>query len=278
MNLQELIERGLSEDLPRGDLTTDKLNLAPFPGRAQLLAKEDLVLAGKSLFEETMRFLDSQVQFHWLFKEGDVVLNRQTVCTIQGDLLKLLRAERVALNFLGHLSGIATLTRCFVEKVAHTDCKILDTRKTLPLYRELEKEAVRIGGGTNHRMNLSEAVMIKDNHIRAAGSLSKAVENIRENYLGPITLECSTLGDVSEAVKLKVERILLDNMDTPMMQEARKMIPKTTEVEASGNMSLERVHEVAELGVDFISVGALTHSAPSADFSLLFNWARDSKP
>lgn len=272
MDLRQLIENAYAEDIPQGDVTTDHLGLKERLGDAQLIAKEDLVLAGRNCFEECVHFIDPDAQLRWQFNEGDFLLDRQTVCWIRGDLIKLLRAERVALNFLGRLSGIATLTRCYVQETRGTKCKILDTRKTTPMHRALEKAAVRAGGGFNHRMSLSDAVLIKDNHIRAVGSLSGAIQAVRKNFSGPVEVECRTLEEVRDAVDERVERILLDNMSTPDMLNARGMIPAIIEVEASGNMSVARIKEAAETGVDFISVGALTHSAPCADFSLMFDW------
>jgi nicotinate-nucleotide pyrophosphorylase (carboxylating) len=272
MKLAELIQQAYAEDMPQGDLTTDSLNVKERLGRARLLAKEDLVLAGREVFEACVRHISPTTDFNWQFKDSDLVLNKQTVCWLKGNLIELLKAERVALNFLGRLSGIASLTRCFVQEAQGTKCKILDTRKTTPLYRSLEKKAVRAGGGHNHRMNLSESILLKDNHLRAVGGLAQAVAAVRETYSGFIEVECSTLEEVKTAVELRVSRILLDNMSTALMHEARQMIPAIIEVEASGNMNLKRIREVAETGVDFISVGALTHSAPCADFSLLFEW------
>jgi nicotinate-nucleotide pyrophosphorylase (carboxylating) len=272
MNLIDLIQAALREDMPRGDLTTDSLALAPRFGQARLIAKEDLVLSGTLAFEQTMLALDPGVKVQWHFKEGDAVLNRQIICHITGDLMQVLKAERVALNFIGHLSGIATLTRRFVREVEHTKTKILDTRKTLPGYRDLEKRAVAHGGGHNHRYNLSDAILIKDNHILVAGTLSKAVQRIREHTPAPIEVECASMEEVREAVGMKVERILLDNMKNDSIRQALDLIPEEIAVEASGNMSVERVRSVAELGVDFISVGAITHSAPTADVSLMFDW------
>lgn len=276
--IDDLITEALSEDMPDGDLTTDSLFDQPVFGNARLIAKEDLVLSGLDLFERTIRRLAPEMVFRWQFKNGDFVIERQTLCLLQGDLVGLLKAERVALNFLGRLSGIATLTRCFVNQVKHTSCAILDTRKTTPTLRALEKEAVRDGGGTNHRMNLSRAVLIKDNHLRAAGGLTATVDKLRRKTQVPVEVECTTLDEVEEAVELRVERILLDNMSNDMMGDALSRIPATIQTEASGNMTLERVKSVAELGVDFISIGALTHSAPTADISLLFEWpAREAK-
>jgi nicotinate-nucleotide pyrophosphorylase (carboxylating) len=268
----DLIQAALREDMPKGDLTTDSLALVPRFGQAKLIAKEDLVLSGTMPFERTMLAMDPNAKVQWHFKEGDLILDRQTICHITGDLIQILKAERVALNFIGHLSGIATLTRCFVEKVKHTECKIIDTRKTMPAYRELEKKAVVHGGGQNHRFGLSDAILIKENHITVAGGLTKAVERVRQHSKEKIEVECATLDDVKDAVRMKVERVLLDNMPNDMMAKALEMMPEEMLAEASGNMKLDRVKAVAELGVDFISVGAITHSAPTADVSLLFDW------
>jgi nicotinate-nucleotide pyrophosphorylase (carboxylating) len=272
MTLMDLIQAALREDMPRGDLTTDSLALAPRFGQARLIAKEDLILSGTLPFEQTMLALDPVCKVQWHFKEGDLVLNRQVICHISGDLIQVLKAERVALNFVGHLSGIATLTRCFVKEIEKTSTKILDTRKTLPGHRDLEKRAVTHGGGVNHRYNLSDAVLVKDNHILVAGGLGKAVGRIREHTKERIEVECSTLEEVKEAVALKVEHILLDNMSNEVIVDALKLIPNEIVTEASGNMSVKRVRSVAELGVNYISVGAITHSAPTADVSLLFDW------
>ena len=272
MTLIDLIKAALREDMPRGDLTTESLALGARYGQARLIAKEDLVLSGTLAFEQTMLALDPNAKVQWHFKEGDLILDRQVLCHITGDLMQLLKAERVALNFVGHLSGIATLTRCFVKEVEHTKTKILDTRKTLPGYRELEKKAVTHGGGHNHRFNLSEAVLIKDNHILVAGGLSNAVRRIKEHTNQPIEVECTNLEEVREAIAAGVARILLDNMSNALMAQSLEIIPKDVSTEASGNMTVGRVGKIAELGVDFISVGAITHSAPTADISLLFDW------
>jgi nicotinate-nucleotide pyrophosphorylase (carboxylating) len=272
MTLQDLIKAAIKEDMPKGDVTTESLALLPRQGRAKLIAKEDLVLSGTGPFEQAMNALDPQVRVQWHFEEGQSILKKQILCTIQGDLIQVLKAERIALNFLGHLSGIATLTRRFVQQIAHTKTQILDTRKTLPGYRELEKRAVVHGGGNNHRFNLSEAILIKDNHIAIMGGIQGAVTRIRQHSDKPIEVEARSLEEVKEAVNMEVRRILLDNMSNEMLKEALALIPEEIETEASGNMKLDRVASVAELGVDYISVGALTHSAPSADVSLMFDW------
>lgn len=272
MTLHELIKAALKEDMPKGDLTTESLALLPRIGKARLIAKEDIVLSGTGPFEQVMHALENNVRLLWQFEEGDLILKNQIICTIHGDLIQILKAERIALNFLGHLSGISTYTRCFVQKVAHTKTKILDTRKTLPGYRDLEKRAVVHGGGVNHRLNLSDAILIKDNHISLMGGITPAVTRTRIHTQKPIEVESRNIEDVKESVKIGVQRILLDNMNNEAIKEALKHIPANIETEASGNMSLDRVASVADLGVNYISVGALTHSAPCADVSLMFDW------
>lgn len=272
MTLLELIQAALKEDMPRGDITTESLALTPRQGIARLIAKEDIVLSGTAAFEQTIHALEQNAKIKWHFEEGDSILNKQIICTIQGDLIQILKAERIALNFLGHLSGISTFTNKFVKKVNHTKTKILDTRKTLPGYRELEKRAVVHGGGVNHRHNLSQAILIKDNHIAVMNGITNAVKRTREHSQLPIEVEARTIDDVKEAVQIKVNRILLDNMNNDLIKESLKIIPSAVQTEASGNMNLDRVQSVAELGVDFISVGALTHSAPCADISMMFDW------
>ncbi len=272
MTLTDLIEQALLEDMPAGDLTTDNLGLGSRPGTARLVAKEDLVLSGQKLFELAVLQMDKEAQLKWMFTDSDLVLKGQNICLIRGDLVQLLKAERVGLNFLGRLSGIATLTRCYVDRVAHTQTKILDTRKTTPGFRELEKKAVRDGGGTNHRMHLSAAVLIKENHARAVGSLKESIRRVRSEVRTPIEVEAHSLDDVVVAVEARVARVLLDNMSNEQLREALQRIPPGIETEASGNMNLDRVAGVAELGVTYISVGALTHSAPAADVSLQFDW------
>lgn len=272
MTTVELIKAALKEDMPAGDITTESLAVRPREGEAVLKAKSDIVLSGSPVFEQAIQILEPNARLKWLFEEGDIIYQGQNICSIEGNLIQILKAERVALNFLGKLSGIATYTRKFVKAVEGTRTRILDTRKTTPLYRDLEKKAVTHGGGLNHRFNLSDAILIKDNHISLAGGITNAVERIRNNCELKIEVEASNLEQVHECVNLKVDRILLDNMSNALLTEVLKYIPSTIKTEASGNMTLERVRSVAELNVDFISVGALTHSAPNADISLLFDW------
>lgn len=275
MTLDALIAEAFKEDLPGPDLTTDHLTIKEMNGNAFLVAKADLKLSGTEFFKKSIAYISPKSQIRWFFKDGDIVLNQQKVASIQGNLLEILKAERVALNFLCHFSGIATLTHRFVSACDdRSKLKILDTRKTLPLYREWQKKAVLDGGGVNHRLNLSTGIMIKENHIRVAGSIRAAVEQVRSHSREPIVVEVSNLDEVRQAVEMKVERLLLDNMNNDMIQQSLELIPDSVETEASGNMSLERVRSLSQIdGLDFISVGALTHSAPVADLSLLFLWS-----
>lgn len=272
MTLLELIHAALKEDMPQGDITTESLAQRPRRGRARLKAKEDLILSGSDAFEQTMQLLEPNCSIKWNFNDGESLLKGQIICSIEGDLIQILKAERVALNFLGHLSGIATLTNRFVKKVEGTKTKILDTRKTTPGFRELEKRAVVHGGGVNHRMNLSTSILVKDNHIALMGGITKAITRIREHSTLPIEIETRTLQEVQEALAMNAKHLLLDNMNNDMLQQALTLIPEDVITEASGNMNLERVQSVAQLGVTYISVGALTHSAPCADVSLMFLW------
>lgn len=272
MNIFEVIELAFKEDLPQGDITTDSLAVKNYPGTAKVIAKSDLILSGQDIFERCIKHMDPKAQIKWLFEDGKIILSKQTICTIKGNLIDIVKAERVALNFLGKLSGIATLTRRYANEVRNTDTKILDTRKTTPLFRDLEKKAVLDGGGKNHRKNLSDEVMIKENHVRIAQSLEKAIDQIRSQTKKFMTVEAHSLEDVEICVQKGVNRILLDNMDIETLKEALEKIPSHIETEASGNMTLDRVGKVAATGVNYISVGALTHSAPTADISMIFDW------
>lgn len=270
--IAEMIKYAFEEDLPDGDLTTDSLEKKDYPGKAKLIAKEDLVLSGLTLFEQSIKYIEPNAEVKFYFNDSDFVLKGQTVAVIEGNLIEILKAERVALNFLGHLSGIASLTKCFVQAAEGTKCKILDTRKTMPLYRALEKKAVADGGGTNHRMNLSDAILIKENHIHVAGGLGSAIQRAKSHTNSSIEIEVKSLEEVKKVLKFSVNRMMFDNMSTEEMKEALAIMPASIESEASGNMTVERVKEVSKIGVNFISVGAITHSAPNADLSLLFNW------
>ena len=268
-----LIDLALAEDRGPGDWTTRWIVSARTKASAEIVAKEDGVIAGLALASAVFLRLDPRVEFEATVSDGDRVSNGQVVCTIRGPARAILTGERTALNFLQRLSGIATATRRYVDAIAGTRTRILDTRKTTPAWRILEKGAVRAGGGENHRVGLFDMVLIKENHAAIAGGIEEAVRRVRDaNTKGlRIEVEARNLDEVRTALDARVDRVLLDNMDTQMIREAVRMIRKRAtgvEIEASGNMTLERVREVAEAGVDYISVGAITHSARALDLSL----------
>jgi nicotinate-nucleotide pyrophosphorylase (carboxylating) len=274
--LRDLVARALAEDIGSGDVTSEATIPQDARGRARIVQKQPGVAFGLGAVAETMRQCGVE-DVDNLVVEGqwrDGVPSEITLAT--GPAAALLAAERTALNFLGHLSGIATLTARFVEAVAGTGARILDTRKTTPGLRTLEKAAVAAGGGTNHRMGLYDAVLIKENHIALSGGLAKAVHACRSAHPQlPVEVECRNLDEVAYALGTGADRLLLDNMDRETLRAAVAL--RDTEsprgggptLEASGGVSLETVRAIAESGVDFISVGALTHSAPTLDFSLL---------
>ncbi len=268
--IARLITLALEEDIGRGDATT----LATIPpdqtAHGKITAKADVTIAGLPLTLMVLQQVDQTAGLRLLVEEGARVSKGEVVVELWGAAAGLLTAERTLLNFLQHVSGVATLTRQFVDAVAGTNCDIIDTRKTLPGFRLLDKYAVVQGGGKNHRLGLDDGVLIKDNHIAVCGGVGAAVRQARRQA-SPwlrIEVECTTLEEVHEALDAQADIILLDNMTTALMGEAVQDINKRALVEASGNMSLDRVREVAETGVDFISVGALTHSAPAADLSM----------
>jgi len=268
--IKQIIRFALEEDLGEGDMTTDAVIGPEMRGAAGLLAREELVLAGMPVFEQVFKELGSQIEFEEYFKEGDLVPAGEKVCLITGSLALILKGERTALNFLQRMSGIATLTRQYVEKVGSSKVRILDTRKTVPGHRWLDKYAVRTGGGTNHRFGLYDMILIKDNHIAAAGSITKAVKLARENAPQPLKVEVEVedLEGVEAALEAGADTIMLDNMDLKQMAKAADMVKGMAVVEASGGITLDTIKDVANTGVDLISVGALTHSPKAADFSL----------
>ncbi|MGE5174529.1 MAG: carboxylating nicotinate-nucleotide diphosphorylase [Betaproteobacteria bacterium] len=268
--LKDLIEKALAEDLGSGDVTSEATIRAESASVAVMMAKQDLVLAGLDVAREVFHYLDSAVQFTALAKDGDRIFAGTEIAKLTGNTRVLLAGERVALNLLQHLSGIATLTAKYVEQIKGLKVEVLDTRKTIPGLRQLEKYAVRMGGGRNHRFGLYDGVLIKDNHIKAAGSITKAVESVRKKdyHLLKIEVETKTLDEVRETLAAGADIIMLDNMSIDMMREAVKLIAGRALVEASGNVTLETIRAIAETGVDFISSGSLTHSAPAADISM----------
>jgi len=266
---QELIDRGLKEDIGTGDLST-RILPEDLTGVAKLYAKQKGVVAGLWLAEQVFQRVDSRISVHRLFKDGDEVNIGGVVLDLSGPLSSILQGERTALNFLQHLSGIATATKQAVDQVAGLSISIVDTRKTLPGWRALQKYAVRVGGGRNHRFGLYDAVMLKDNHLAAVGGLVEAVNRIKAQigHMTKIEVECETMEQVQEAVTCGVDVIMLDNMDLVEMRQAVQYIDKRAIVEASGGMGGKHLREVAETGVDLISIGALTHSVQALDFSL----------
>jgi len=270
IEVDELIEMALREDIGSGDITTSSIVRTPLRATAQLVAEERLILAGIDIFRQVYKKLDPDLKLIKHFEDGDEVSQGSIIGEISGEASVILRGERVALNFLQRLSGIATLTHKFVMRVKSYPVKILDTRKTTPGWRALEKYAVKMGGGENHRLGLFDAVLIKDNHISAAGGIREAVRRVRAHVPNGFRIEVETrnLQEVREALDSGINTIMLDNMSVEMMREAVTMINKRVLVEASGSIRLDNVEEVAGTGVDFISVGALTHSSLAADIGL----------
>jgi nicotinate-nucleotide pyrophosphorylase (carboxylating) len=269
LEIKECILRALQEDLGSGDATTNSIVPETALMQGRIVAKQDGVIAGLEVAAAVFELLGGGVTFTAGVQDGQAVENRQLIASLEGPARALLSGERTALNFLGRMSGIATLTRRYVQAVAGTRAVILDTRKTAPGLRRLDKLAVRLGGGQNHRTGLYDMILIKDNHIDFAGSLPEAVRRARQANTGlEIEVEARTLEDVQAALELEVERILLDNMPPETMAEAVRLAGGRAKLEASGNITLENVRRAAESGVDYISTGALTHSVPVFDLSL----------
>lgn len=268
--IRNLVVRSLSEDIGSGDLTTRILFPKPIKAEAVIRAKQEGTLAGLAVARAVFKEVDPQLRFQSLAMDGDRVLPGTEVARIVGDGRSLLKGERVSLNFLQRLSGVATLTARFVKAVQGTKTKILDTRKTTPGLRDLEKYAVRVGGGQNHRMNLGDGILIKDNHLALAGNLNRAVREARRKAPRglKVEVEATNLKEVEEALSAKADWILLDNMTIPEMKEAVSLIKGRAITEVSGGIHLSNVAEIGAAGVTFISIGALTHSAPALDFSL----------
>lgn len=274
-HVERLIDMALDEDLKGGDATTDAIFGPDQRAEGTLLAKTDLVLAGSAVFTAVMQRMDPRVEVRWDARDGDSVTDRTTMAAISGPVRAILKGERTALNLLQRMCGVATLTRSYARELDGTDTNVTDTRKTLPGWRELDKYAVLCGGGRNHRYNLGGGVMIKDNHIAAAGSIVEAVRRVRA--LAPHTLkievEVDTIDQLDDAVGAGADIILLDNMDDATTAEAVKRAralagARPILLEASGGITIERLKSLAATGVDLISVGALTHSAKAADISL----------
>ena len=267
--VDKIIKDALIEDIPSEDITTNSIIDEKSISTVELLCKEEGIIAGLEIFKRVFDILGN-VEVDLYKCDGDKVYPKDKVGFLKGSTRNLLLGERIALNLLQRMSGIATLTNKFVKEINHTNAKLLDTRKTTPNLRILEKYSVKIGGGCNHRFNLSDGVMLKDNHISAAGGIKNAVELARKNssFVRKIEVETENLEMVKEALEAKVDIIMLDNMNLDLAKEAVKLINKRALTEFSGNVELSNIKEIAEIGVDYISVGALTHSAKILDFSM----------
>ena len=269
---EPVIRAALREDMPFGDVSCDAVLDGPRRAQVRLIAKQDGVICGLDVFERTFQLLDASAFFAADVQEGDEVRCGQDLGPVEGDVRALLSAERVALNFLQRMSGIATHTRAMAALLDGTGIRLVDTRKTTPGLRVFEKEAVRVGGAGNHRFCLSDGVMLKDNHLDAAGGITAAVAAARERapFVRKVEVEVETLEQVAEAVEAGADIVMLDNMDRDAMAAAVRLIDDRAEVEVSGNVDERRVDELVDLGVDYVSSGALTHSSPILDLSLKY--------
>lgn len=270
MNADKLILMALQEDITSEDVTTNAIMSEKVLGEVDLICKGEGVIAGLAVFARTFELLDKDIKITFMAKDGDKVNKGDLLAKVKGDIRVLLSGERVALNYLQRMSGIATYTNQVVNLLAGSKTKLLDTRKTTPNMRIFEKYAVTVGGGNNHRYNLSDGILLKDNHIGAAGSVKKAIELARAYapFVRKIEVETENLDMVKEALEAKADIIMLDNMSIDMMEEAIKLIDGKAQTECSGNVTKENIQALAKIGVDFISSGALTHSAPILDLSL----------
>lgn len=270
LNVDELILGALREDISSEDVSTNAVMRKAQKGEAQLICKQDGVLAGLFVFRRVFELLDADIEVKFSYEDGQTVKNGEIIGTITGDIRAILSGERTALNYLQRMSGIATYTNSIAKLLEGSKVKLLDTRKTTPNNRIFEKYAVKTGGGYNHRYNLSDGVLLKDNHIGAAGGVKEAVEMAKEYapFVRKIEIECETVEMVQEAVEAGADIIMLDNMSVEEMQKAIAVIDKRAEIECSGNVTKENIERYISLGVDYISSGALTHSAPIMDISL----------
>ena len=270
INVDDYIINTLKEDITSEDVSTNAVMPEDKQGRADLICKQDGIVCGLDVFERTFKILDDTSHFEANFKDGDFVKKGDLIGVIYGDVKAILSGERTALNYLQRMSGIATMTREYVNELDGYKTVLLDTRKTTPNMRPFEKHAVKVGGATNHRYNLSDGVLLKDNHIGAAGSVTKAIEMAKAYapFVRKIEIETETLEQVKEALDAGADIIMLDNMDNDTMRKAVEMIDGKAQTECSGNVTKERLKEIAEIGVDFVSCGALTHSAMIMDVSL----------
>jgi nicotinate-nucleotide pyrophosphorylase (carboxylating) len=270
INVDDYILNTLKEDITSEDVTTNAVMPVDKQGKADLICKQDGIICGLDIFKRTFELLDDTSRFEANFKDGDEVHKGDLLGVIYGDIKAILSGERTALNYLQRMSGIATITKEYMKELEGYSTTLLDTRKTTPNMRPFEKYAVTVGGATNHRYNLSDGVLLKDNHIGAAGSITKAIQMAKAYapFVRKIEIETETLEQVKEALEAGADIIMLDNMDNETMRKAVELIDGKAQTECSGNVTKERLKEIAEVGVDFVSCGALTHSAPIMDVSL----------
>ncbi|MBE5914702.1 MAG: carboxylating nicotinate-nucleotide diphosphorylase [Pseudobutyrivibrio ruminis] len=270
LNADELIKMALREDISSEDVTTNSVMPGPQAGEVELICKQDGVICGMDVYERVFKLLDEDTIVEKYVKDGDKVTKGQLMAKVKGDIRVLLSGERVALNYLQRMSGIATYTNQVVKLLEGSKTVLLDTRKTTPNMRIFEKYAVKCGGGQNHRYNLSDGILLKDNHIGAAGSITKAVQMAKEYapFVRKIEIETETLEQVKEAVEAGADIIMLDNMDVATMKEAVAIINGRAKTECSGNVTKENIKNIIDSGVDYVSSGALTHSAPILDISM----------
>ena len=270
MQADQLIRMALQEDITSEDVSTNAVMPTATKGTVELIAKEDGVIAGLDIYARVFTILDEKTEIDFYCKDGDEVKKGELMATVTGDIRVLLSGERVALNYLQRMSGIATYTRQVAKLLEGSKVTLLDTRKTTPNCRVFEKYAVRVGGGCNHRYNLSDGVLLKDNHIGAAGSVTKAIQMAKAYapFVRKIEIEVETLEQVKEAVEAGADIIMLDNMTPEVMKQAVELIDGRAQTECSGNITKENIQKIREIGVDFVSSGALTHSAPILDISM----------
>ncbi len=269
-NIDKLILDALREDIPNEDITTNSIIKSYARGKAQLICKQDGIIAGLNVFTRVFTLLDPKTNLKFYCKDGDSIKRMDLIGEVEGDIRAILSGERTALNFLQRMSGISTYTRKVVDLLEGSNIKLLDTRKTSPNNRIFEKYAVKVGGGFNHRFNLSDGIMLKDNHIAAAGGIKKAVSLVREyaSFVHKIEVEVENFDMLNEALEAEADIIMLDNMSVEEMKEAVKIVNHRALVECSGNITLENIAKLREIGVDYISSGALTYSASVLDLSL----------
>lgn len=269
-SIQQQVSLALEEDIGSGDITAELVPRDRYI-KAFVVCREPAVLCGQAWFDEVFRQLDSQIKVTWHFSDGDQISAHDRVCSIVGTARPILSGERSALNFLQTLSGVATTTAQYVKQLAGTDCRLLDTRKTIPGLRLAEKYAVRCAGGVNHRMGLYDAYLIKENHIAAAGSIERAINSARDKQPDAwVEVEVETLDELQQALDSGAKRVLLDNMDTDMLIKAVALSQQRVELEASGGIDISHLQTIAKTGVDFISIGAITKHLQATDFSMCF--------